>query len=100
MDDGDKKLAMNLLKKTMKGLKEDLPDVTHKNTLLAGFLGFLFGGIGLGLYFQSWRDFLFPILLFVFLSLIFPVIGTGVAILITSGWGIIRTTGWPTDDLC
>lgn len=39
-------------------LLADLPPIREKkNPLVAGVLGFLFGGIGLGLYFGSWKDF-------------------------------------------
>lgn len=75
----------------IKGLLENLPPIKEKkNPLIAGVLGFLFGGIGLGLYFRTWQDFVFPVLIFIGLSIIFPVLGTGAAIILTTIWGIVR----------
>jgi len=52
----------------IKRLFEKLPPITEKkNPLIAGILGFFFGGIGLGLYFQTWQDFLYPVIAFVVL---------------------------------
>lgn len=36
------------------------PLAKKKNPALAAAIGFFFGGIGLGLYLRSWRDFLIP----------------------------------------
>jgi hypothetical protein len=41
------------------GLMDNLPALqSEKNPVLAGLIGFLFGGIGLGIYFKSFTDFL------------------------------------------
>ncbi len=75
----------------IKALLEDLPPIREKkNPLIAGILGFLFGGVGLGLYFQSWKDFFYPILVMIGLSIIIPGLGTIVAIIFTTIWGIVR----------
>jgi hypothetical protein len=72
-------------------LLADLPPIREKkNPLVAGVLGFLFGGIGLGLYFGSWKDFLYPILTLLGLAIVLPGIGIVVGVLLTTIWGIVR----------
>ena len=75
----------------MKALLEDLPPIKEeKNPLIAGILGLLFGGVGLGLYFQSWKDFLYPILIMIILSILIPGLGTIAAVILTTLWGLFR----------
>jgi len=78
-------------------LLEDLPPIKEKkNPVLAGILGFLFGGIGLGIYFQSFKDFLYPVLVFLMLSVLLApllVVGPFLALLFASGWGVVRALG-------
>ncbi len=80
----------------------DLPYVEGKNPVIAAILGFLFGGLGLGLYFWSWKDFLYPVLVFIvtiifFGSFVLPIIGVMpgwlVGSLFASGWGVWRANG-------
>jgi hypothetical protein len=81
----------HLITHGIKYLLGDLPTIREKkNPIIAGILGFLFGGIGLGLYFQSWKDFLYPILVMIGLTIIIPGIGMIVAIILTTFWGIFR----------
>ena len=75
----------------IKELVSHLPPLrTRKNPVIAGLLGFLFGGVGLGLYLGTWSDFFVPILVFMGLSFIFPVLGTLAAIAFATGWGVVR----------
>jgi len=82
----------------IKTMINDLPPVYGKSRLLAGFIGFLFGGLGLGLYFWSWRDFLYPVVIFglsVFLlGSALPVVGVLpgylLGILFATVWGVWR----------
>lgn len=69
------------------------PIKDKKNPLIAGLIGFAFGGIGLGLYFRSFKDFLYPILVMLLLSFLFPGVGTVAGIALTTLWGIIRAEG-------
>jgi hypothetical protein len=84
--------------KLLKWLANDLPAVHGKNQLIAGILGFFFGGVGLGLYFRSWKDFLYPIIVLVVIML---TMGTAIPLigaipgwllggLFAAGWGVWR----------
>lgn len=76
------------------GLLKNLPPIaTKKDPVIGGILGFCCGGIGLGLYFQTWQDFLFPILIFISLSIIIPGLGAIPAIILTTTWGVFRALG-------
>lgn len=64
-----------------------------KNPGLAGILGFLLGGIGLGLYFWSLLDFAVPVLLAVLAGIIFSKLAAAgwiAGALVASGYGIFR----------
>jgi hypothetical protein len=75
----------------IKELVKDLPPLKKKkNPVVAALAGFFLGGIGLGLYLQSWKDCVYPILIFILLSLVFPGIGTLAALALTSVWGFVR----------
>ena len=75
----------------IKKLLEDLPPLrVKKNPIVAAIVGFCFGGLGLGLYLQSWKDGVYPILVLILLSLVFPGIGTVTALIMTSVWGFVR----------
>lgn len=75
-------------------LLEDLPPIREKkNPVVAGVLGFLFGGIGLGLYFQSWKDFVYPVIVFFMLSVLLSpliVVGPFLGLVFASLWGVVR----------
>jgi len=88
--------------KVMKALVGDLPDVDDKSPVLAGIVGFLFGGLGLGLYFWSWKDFVYPLLIFALVvitmgTIVLPVIGVVpgwlFGSLLSCGWGVWRANG-------
>ena len=75
----------------IKALWEDLPPIREKkHPLLAGIIGFMFGGIGLGLYFQSWKDFLYPVLAWVALAIVIPGLGLILAAIFSATWGAAR----------
>lgn len=82
----------------LKHMWDSLPPLSRKNPLLAAFLGFWFGGPGLGLYFRSWKDCAFPILAFALITLLFgtviPLVGAApgafFACLFNSAWGLVR----------
>ena len=68
-----------------------------KNAGLAAVLGFLFGGIGLGIYFRSFVDFLFPVALVITASVLStgfaqldPQIGFLAGSIVASLWGYFR----------
>jgi len=75
-------------------LIEDLPPLkVKKNPLLAGILGFLFGGLGIGLYFQSWKDGVYLVVVFLMLSFLLAplvVVGPLIALLFAGVWGFAR----------
>jgi hypothetical protein len=77
---------------TVKDLYEGLPALPHrKSPVVAGLLGFLFGGIGLGLYFRTWKDGVFPILAFAMLSMICPWgLGEFAGAVFACIWGVVR----------
>ncbi len=81
----------------IKLLLEDLPPIREKkDPVVAGILGFLLGGIGLGLYFQSWKDFLYPVIVFIMLSILlipFIVVGPFLGCVFASLWGVVRALG-------
>jgi hypothetical protein len=85
----------------MKFLIDDLPPLNGKNPVIAGILGFCFGGVGLGLYFWSWKDFLYPVVIFFLavltMSFLLPVIGAFpgwlVGGILAAGWGAWRASG-------
>jgi hypothetical protein len=80
-------------------LFEDLPRLNKKkNPAIAALLGFFFNGLGLGLYFGSWKDGVYPVLVLVMGVLVFgtwiPFIGVVpgwiFAAIFAAGWGIRR----------
>ncbi len=75
-------------------LVEDLPPIHEKkNPIVAGLLGFFFGGIGLGIYFQTWKDFLYPVAVFVMASILLApliVVGPFLALIFAAVWGTVR----------
>ena len=52
------KHAADLLKGTKESLEKMKPLKDKKNPFTAALLGFLFGPVGIGIYLESWRDFL------------------------------------------
>jgi hypothetical protein len=48
---------------------------TEKNPGIAFLLGILFGAIGVGIYFRSWKDFFVCLFLFIVLTLAIPAVG-------------------------
>lgn len=81
-------------------LWKDLPNVDDRNQWIAAIIGFCFGGLGLGLYFWSWKDFLYPIvvwfLIVIGFSFIIPIVGAVpgwlVGGLFAAGWGFARVS--------
>ena len=57
-----------------------------------GLRRIFFGGIGLGVYFRSWKDAIYPTVGIVLLSIAFPVIGTVTALVLTAIWGVARAS--------
>jgi predicted lipid-binding transport protein (Tim44 family) len=77
-------------------LVEDLPPLRKKNPFIAGMLGFFLGGLGIGLYFQSWKDGLYLIIIFFMLSVLFApllVVGPFLALCFAAVWGVVRACG-------
>jgi hypothetical protein len=80
----------------------DLPTIYDKSPVIAGIIGFCFGGLGLGLYFQSWKDFVYPLVIFflsvlIMGSVVLPVIGVLpgwlLGAILSAGWGVWRANG-------
>ena len=65
----------HLLKETKEQIDRNKKPGENKNPIVAGALGFLFGPIGIGLYFQSWGDFFLCFVVLVLLTFIIPVFG-------------------------
>lgn len=63
-----------------------------KNSQIAAVLGFLLGGIGLGIYFLSFIDFLIPILFAFLLTAVLPSLEGAwlVGAIIAALWGYLR----------
>lgn len=77
----------------IQGLLEDLPPLEKKNPIVAAIVGFFFGGIGVGLYFQSWKDGVYLVIVFFLLSALlapFIILGPFLALLFAAGWGAFR----------
>ncbi len=61
-----------------------------KDPTVALILGFLCGGIGLGIYFKSLIDFVFPVLFILVLSFSLPVAGTFFGAVCVGVYGYFR----------
>jgi Kef-type K+ transport system membrane component KefB len=58
------------------GLLDKLPVLNSKrNPIVACVIGLFFGSIGVGIYLQSFTDFLIPLLVFIVLAVIIPGLG-------------------------
>ena len=66
------------------------PLTAKKNLFLAGLIGFLFGPLGVGLYFMSWRDFLICLLVLVCLFICIPGLGALPGWLFSAAYGTYR----------
>jgi TM2 domain-containing membrane protein YozV len=62
----------------------------RKDSGAAAILGFLFGGIGLGIYLKSPVDFLIPIFITLVLGVVLPGIGILVGAVVSGLWGYFR----------
>ncbi len=72
-------------------LVEKLPPFDgHKNPTVAAVLGFLFGGVGLGIYLRSFVDCLVPVLIMLFLANTVPDLGVLGGSIVASLWGYFR----------
>lgn len=69
-----------------------VPPVTRKtNPNLAAFIGLIFGGIGLGVYFLSVVDFIVPVAIAVVLGVTIGDIGFWGGVIIASFYGFLRS---------
>ena len=80
----------HILKETKKQIDNHKRPDEDKNPIVGAIIGFLFGPIGIGLYFQSWSDFF--LCLFVLLLLTFILFGLGAVPgwLFSAGYGYYR----------
>lgn len=62
----------------------------YKNPVVAGVLGFLFGAVGVGLYFRSWGDFFVCLVVFFVLTFAIPGLGAIPGWWFAAGYGIFR----------
>jgi hypothetical protein len=79
----------------IKALLKDLPPIREKkNPLVAALIGFFFGGLGLGIYFKSWKDgvylVLVALLLLIPFSFLLTPIGLFIGCCIAACWGYAR----------
>ena len=86
-----------MLSETFKMLDRLAPLHKPKSAGLAAVLGFLFGGIGLGIYLRSFVDFLFPLGLVIAASVLStgfasldPQVGVLAGAIVASLWGYFR----------
>lgn len=70
----------------------DLPKLKERrDPVIAGTLGFFLGGIGLGMYFRSWKDGVYPVIVFTLLTIVCPIgLGELAACILTAVWGVAR----------
>lgn len=72
---------------------EKLPKLPEKkNPIIAAILGICFGAIGIGLYFQSWKDFWVCIGLLIFLLICIPGVGAIPGWISAAVYGFYRAT--------
>jgi hypothetical protein len=86
-----------MLSETFKLMDRLAPLHKTKSPGAAAVLGFLLGGFGLGLYFRSFIDFLFPIALVIVASVMWsgfanldPQLGLLAGSIVASMWGYLR----------
>jgi hypothetical protein len=60
------------LRGALKATEQMKPFQERKDPATAALCGFFAGGIGLGLYFKSWADFVAPVVLWIFCTLLAP----------------------------
>ena len=73
------------------GLLDRLPKLnSRKNPNLACIIGLLFGSIGLGIYLQSFSDFIIPTLVLIVVAIIIPGIGAVPGWLFAGLYGYFR----------
>lgn len=68
------------------------PNIYGKSRVLAAILGLLLGGIGLGIYFRSWKDFIIPIVVSIVLVYLFAAGGLMLSALFAAVWGFWRAS--------
>jgi len=78
-------MLMDLLK-SLPALKKS------KNPTLAAIIGFLFGGIGLGIFFLSFTDFVLPILVVIILAAVLKAAGWIVGAAFAGLYGFVRAS--------
>ncbi len=70
---------------------EEMPRLPNKkNPVVAGVVGLFFGALGIGLYFQSWKDFFVCMFLFIGLLILIPGFGALPGWLFAPVYGIYR----------
>ena len=68
------------------------PYIHGKSRVLAAIIGLLFGGIGLGIYFGSWKDFFILLVISIILVLMFAAGGVLLSAIISAIWGFWRAS--------
>lgn len=64
----------------------------RKNPMLAGIIGFLFGPVGIGIYFKSKNDFLWCLGLLIGFMIVVPGVGLLPGWLFSAGYGYKRAS--------
>ncbi len=78
---------------TIEQMMRRMPPVTGKNAGVACVIGFIFGGIGLAIYFKNIIDLVFPVAIFVVLASLLGVdLGWLAGALLVAIYGYFRVT--------
>lgn len=73
------------------GFLEKLPVLnSQKNPVVACIVGLFFGAIGIGIYLQSFSDFLIPLLVFIVLTIVMPGFGAAPGWIFAGLYGYFR----------
>jgi hypothetical protein len=77
--------------KDVKDLSTEMPPLRgERNPTAAAIIGFCFGGIGLGIYFASFIDFIIPLLIIIGLFSVLQYYGWLGGALVAAVWGYFR----------
>ena len=82
---------MSIATNTVTSMSANMPSLKkRKSPGLAAVLGFLFGGIGLGIYFVSFIDFIIPVAIVVLAGAVMKAGGVFAGAVIAAFWGYFR----------
>lgn len=82
----------DLLKHTIKEIDKNKRPDENKNPFIGAILGFLFGPIGIGIYFNSWKDFFLCLVVLIILAIILVGFGAIPGWLFSAFYGFYRAS--------